>query len=262
MRTAIRTILVLGGLATLLLAAGFALDQPLATRQWPLTAYGLSKIFVASMLAAVAAPVLWIGLSGELAALRGGAINIVASAGAGGAYMLWRAIADDAPRLLPLAVTSVAAAVVAVVLFLLARAIPFRDQRPMPNLVRVSFALFALVLTTVGALLVLRVRGVFPWPLDGDSSVLYGWFFIGAASYFTYGVLRPLRANAVGQLAGFLAYDLVLIVPFAQFWPTTAGQARLSLSIYIAVLVYSGVLAAWFLLRDRRPRLSPRATAI
>ena len=125
MRTAIRTILVLGGLATLLLAAGFALDQPLATRQWPLTAYGLSKIFVASMLAAVAAPVLWIGLSGELAALRGGAINIVASAGAGGAYMLWRAIADDAPRLLPLAVTSVAAAVVAVVLFLLARAIPF-----------------------------------------------------------------------------------------------------------------------------------------
>ena len=38
--------------------------------------------------------------------------------------------------------------------------------------------------------------------------------FLGSATYFAYGIVRPRWTNAGGQLAGFLAYDLVLIVPF------------------------------------------------
>ena len=40
--------------------------------------------------------------------------------------------------------------------------------------------------------------------------------FLGSAIYFAYGLQRPVWGNAKGQLLGFLAYDLVLIVPFVR----------------------------------------------
>jgi hypothetical protein len=43
---------------------------------------------------------------------------------------------------------------------------------------------------------------------------MFGLVFLGAATYFIYGALDPHWGNAIGQLAGFLAYDLVLLAPF------------------------------------------------
>ncbi len=66
------------------------------------------------------------------------------------------------------------------------------------------------------------------------------------------GLLRPWGPLAkVGQrdrtASGFLAYDLVLIVPFLKHFATVNAAHRPSLVVYTAVLVYSGVLAAYYL---------------
>ena len=78
---ALRVVLVLGGLGTLGIAAGFLLGWPAVTRYWPYPTYGLTRVFLASIFAAIGAPVVWIGLSREFAALRGGSLNIVVTAG-------------------------------------------------------------------------------------------------------------------------------------------------------------------------------------
>ena len=106
-------------------------------------------------------------------------------------------------------------------------------------------------LALVGVALVLRLD-VFPWPLDRDTSIIYGAIFLGSAVYFTYGLTRPVWGNAKGQLLGFLAYDLVLIVPFVRLWFSVPS---LSLAIYLAVIVTSALLAIWYLALSPRYRL-------
>jgi hypothetical protein len=60
-------------------------------------------------------------------------------------------------------------------------------------------------------------------------------------------------------MLSFLVYDALLIPPFAAYWPVVPAEFRLSLSLYLAVLVASAVFCAYFLLADRRTRLwAPR----
>jgi len=49
------------------LVSGFLVQAPWATGLWPWPAKPLSYIFIASILAAIAVPVLWIALTGEAA---------------------------------------------------------------------------------------------------------------------------------------------------------------------------------------------------
>src|SRR5687768_9068479 len=73
-----RTILVIGGVLLLVLAAGFALPGfTWAREMWLWGDSPLSYYFIASMQAAIAAAMLWIGLAGELRALAPGALNLV-----------------------------------------------------------------------------------------------------------------------------------------------------------------------------------------
>ena len=76
--------------------------------------------------------------------------------------------------------------------------------------------------------------------------------FLGAAVYFAYGLWRPVWGNAKGQLFGFLAYDLVLIMPFAKLW---FSSPSLSLLVYLAVIAGSALLAIWYLALSPRYRL-------
>ena len=85
------------------------------------------------------------------------------------------------------------------------------------------------------------------------------WMFLGAAMYFAYALLRPSWVNAAGQLAGFLAYDVVLIVPFLVRLPNSQPDQRLGLGIYTAVVIYSGLLAVYFLFIHRSTRVFGRA---
>jgi hypothetical protein len=131
-------------------------------------------------------------------------------------------------------------------LFVWSVRLPFRAERPMPRLVRVSFGVFVVLLVGSGTQLVGGSQAILPWEVTRELAVLYGWYFIGAAAYFAYGVARPVWHNAVGQLLGFLAYDLVLIGLVAGLLPAISDERRASLFIYLAVLTYSALLAVYY----------------
>ena len=246
-----RGVLVLAGLGALVGAAGFLLGWRDVIRIGPFLAYGLTPVFLASILAAIAAPVMWIGLSGEFAALRGGAANLLVSGGGIAAYGLSQSWGDPVGRVQTFAIIHLGVAMVALLLLVVSQGASWRDDRPTPVIVRIAFGIFGLGLVAVGTALVLRLE-VFPWPLDDDTSIVYGLIFVGAAVYFAYGLWRPVWGNAKGQLVGFLAYDLVLIVPFMRLW---FSSPSLSLAVYLAVIAGSALLAIWYLALSPRYRL-------
>jgi hypothetical protein len=112
--------------------------------------------------------------------------------------------------------------------------------------VRVSFGIFVASLLFAGGALVLRLP-IFPWDLNPDSSVVFGCIFLGDAFYFIHALSRPRWGDTCGQLLSFLAYDLVLIVPFVLLFDTVKPERMFSLIIYTAVLVYSSGLAIYYL---------------
>lgn len=251
----IRSALTLTGLALLALCAGFWLKQPDALTLWPWPDGPLSYTFVASILAAIGAPVVWMGLSGELAVMRGGALDFAVTYLGLTATLLvaGSAAAELVPMPLYLMLTG-AAFGFNLLLFWMAWNIPVQDQRPMPGLVRASFLVFTVLLVLVGSALIMRYPAVFPWPLQPQSSVVFGWIFMGAAMYFLYGFLRPHWSNACGQLLGFLAYDLVLLPSFLPHFANVKAEHQLSLWVYTGVLVYSALLAVYFLFVHRETR--------
>ena len=244
-----RAALILVGLLALAGAIGFLLNWPPVARLWPFLGYGLVPVFLASIMAAIAGPVIWIGVSGELAALRGGAANLLVTGGGIAAYALLQSWGDPAGRVQVFASVMLGTAMVAFLLLVASQRIEWRDSRPTPPMVRIAFGIFGLGLVAVSTGLVLR-------RLDSDTSVVYGIIFLGSAVYFAYGLYRPVWGNAKGQLVGFLAYDLVLIVPFARLWPVAPS---LSLAVYLAVIVVSALLAIGFLLVSPTYRLWSKA---
>jgi hypothetical protein len=120
--------------------------------------------------------------------------------------------------------------------------------RPAPRLVRWSFLVFVVALLVVGGRLVWKQPNVIPWTITPELSVVAGWIFLGAAAYFVYALLRPCWVNSAGQLAGFLAYDAILIVPFLTRLPTVAPEHRAGLIVYTLVVTYSGLMALYYLL--------------
>ena len=257
----LRIALLTGGLLAFLLAAGFFLEAPWATWIWPVPSSRLSNIFVSSILASIGAPVVWIALADEPRAMAGGAIDLALSSAAimVAAYVFYRS--GGPPGLLPFAAFAAILLVLNVGLSIYSRRLPFRDTRPTPAVVRYSFAGFSLALLLAGTALVMTQRNIFPWPLSPQNSVFYGCIFLGAMCYFLYGIVYPCWANAKGQLLGFLAYDLVLIGPFLQHFSTVRPEMRLSLILYTAVVVYSGLLAIYFLFLHPPTRL-PLASAL
>jgi len=103
--------------------------------------------------------------------------------------------------------------------------------------------------------MILREPNILPWSVTDDLTVVFGFMFLGAAAYFAYALLYQSWANATGQLAGFLAYDLVPIVPFLQRAPSVAPQFRASLIVYIIVIDYSGLLACYYLFAHSQTRI-------
>ncbi len=155
-----------------------------------------------------------------------------------------------------LGIASILGGFFGVFLFLHTVRIPITPHPPLPRLVRISFVVFIIALVIVGGQMVLRRPNVLPWDLTETTSVIYGWMFLGAALYFAYTLVRPSWHNAGGQLAGFLAYDLVLILPFLQRMPTIQPQYQLSQMVYLAVVIYSGALAIYYLFIKPQTRLS------
>jgi hypothetical protein len=242
-----RWILVLVGSVSLLTAAGFFLQLSWVTQIWPVESSRLSNIFVSSIMAAIGAPIVWIGLSGEERAMAGGATNLLVTNGGFAVTVLALYARNRQPGLLIFGVISIVMTVLCVGLLVYSHRQQFYDTRPLPWLVRVSFMVFAVVLLITSIALISKRPNTFPWPLSAENSVLYGCIFLGAMCYFFYAVLFPAWGNARGQLLGFLAYDLVLIFPFLAHFATVKPEMLTSLVVYTTVVSYSGLLAIYFL---------------
>jgi hypothetical protein len=242
-----RVILVVSGVVSILFAIGFFLQMGWATQVWPFQSGRLSNIFLSSILAAIGVPVIWIGLTGELRAMAGGALNLLVTFAGFAATTLTIYSRNRQLILLYFGIMAISMAVLCIGLFFYSQRRAFEDTRPTNIVVRISFLVFAALLLVTATFLVLQRPNTFPWPLSVENSVMYGWFFLGAMCYFLYGFIFPVWNNARGQLLGFLAYDLILIVPFVLYFPTVAPEFRTSLIIYTSVVSVSGLLALYFL---------------
>ncbi|MEO6064047.1 MAG: hypothetical protein ABIQ99_19130 [Thermoflexales bacterium] len=249
------------GIASILAAIALFFRWPIVADIWPWTGpYAtlspLSLYFLSSIAAAVGAPVLWIAISDKLYAAAPGASNLLI-AFIGIAVFMFQGFAAEPSnsRLLQSALLVSASAIANVVIYLAGRKMPDPDRRPLPALVRYSYFVFITALIIVGGQLILKIPGVLPWDISVEASVVYGWIFLGASVYFTYAVVRSTWGNAAGQLLGFLAYDVVLILPFIRHFSAARPEQIASLIVYTIVVVYSGLLAIYYLFINRETRI-------
>src|SRR5215212_853607 len=119
-------LLVSSGLAALL-AVGFFWQLPWATGLWPWPDSRLSYIFLASIAAAIGAPVLWVGLTGEYSALRGGALNLAITHTGIALTTFIQYMGDPAPGVLLLGVAALLLLLVSAAIFWIVRGDPGPD---------------------------------------------------------------------------------------------------------------------------------------
>jgi len=183
----VRTLLIITGATLLVLCAGFFLGNPEALALWQWPDERLSYVFIASILAAIGAPVLWMGLSGELAAMRGGALGFTVTYSGLAVTLLW--FGASVAEIISVKFFLTAAVIAVLINMLLLMVVfnsPFRDERPVPWLLRALFLIISLVLTGMGVALIMQYEAVFLWTLTPQTSVVFGWFILGAAAYFLY----------------------------------------------------------------------------
>lgn len=242
------------GIVMLLLAVGFSFQTAIATALWPWPDSRLSYLFIGSIFGAASAAALWIGWTREPGALPAGALNVFVIALCFSLFFFQQAAGQSRSNLIAYGFVSILITVGSGIAFLWSRGLPLHDLRPTPLPVRISFGIFITALVFSGISLILRLP-IFPWALNPDSSVLFGYIFIGDAFYFLHGLLVPRWHNARGQLLSFLAYDLMLIGPFLGLFATVERAFRLNLIVYVLVLLYSGALATYYLFVNEQTRL-------
>lgn len=244
---------LVGGVLSLVMGLGFAFQLPFAITAWPWADGRLSYLFIGSILAAVSVAILWIGWTEEWGAIPAGALNILVIGVTTTGYFFYLS-ANNRPELSSYGFAGIFVVITSTIVFLWSRKIPLDDKRPTPQLVRISFGVFIVALVLAGGAMVLRLP-IFPWEVKPDSSVIFGCIFLGDAFYFLYGLLKPRWHNALGQLLSFLAYDLVLIGPFALLFRTVKPEHMPSLIVYTVVLVYSGGISIYFLFINKQTRI-------
>ena len=254
---------LVAGVVWLCLSVLFFLRVDWLVNLWPLPEERMTFIFIAAVAAATAAPLFWMGVSGELSAIAGAALNAAIADLGAGAYLLVRVVNDDNTDLLGAALIFLVLGVANAILSFWSHRQPVRDPRPMPRIAQWSSGAFGLILVVVSGALLFRAPHVLPWDLAPDTSSVFGWTFLGASMYFLYGVARPLWVFAAGPLWGFLAYDAVLWIPYFQlmgkdstssggmyggmYGTTSSGNGvnEGSLVVYLFVLGFSTLLALY-----------------
>jgi hypothetical protein len=259
-RRLLRSVLISAGIIAGALAGGFGLRLPWVTALWPLPDGPLSFSFIASILAGAALPLLWLGFSDALSAMRGYALgfSVVNGGLAATAFSVYSSTGQASLLFFGLFTATLCALCLA-----LLRWNPGDggDPRPMPPALRLPFAIEVGVLALVGLGLVLAIPNILPWPLHRESSIMYGWVFLGLALYFGYTLVRRTWRNTCGQLLGFLAYDLLLLGPLLGHITNVRPEHRLGLAVAITIILSSGALAVYYLFIHRDTRLWSAAPA-
>lgn len=259
MTKAVRYILFLVCAIQFFFAIAFFLQLPFVINLWPFQGTTpLTFIFISSIFAAAAAATLWAAASENYGALAGIGLDYIAILVPVAILSFQVGASSGNAQLTAYGIACIFGSLFGLGLLLWSIRIPMDRTLPMPGLVRWSFVVFITALLIVSTRLILKVPNSIPWTITPELSVVMGWMFFGAALYFVYGLVRPSWVNTAGQLVGFLAYDVVLIVPFLTRLPTVAPENLLGLSVYTAVVTYSGLLAIYYLFIHQPTRLWAR----
>lgn len=236
------------------LGAGYYLQQPWAVQTWPWPETRLSNIFIASILAAVAGAMLWVGASGRLAGAAGGFLHVGTMALGLAAVMA----ALGGQRMAPTgyAIWFGVAGVLSYCGFGWVRRLPVRDTRPLPLSLRIWSALYIAILLPAGGALLLVVPGIMPWPVKPGMSLVCGCVFVSAAWSFAYPLLRPQVEHIRVGLVGFLAYDAVLALPFIELLDKVRPELQRSLQLYLLALAITASVSLYYLFVCRATRRS------
>lgn len=140
----VRLVLLLVGLASCVLAYGYFAQTPWALATWPWKDGPLANIFVSSVLAAVAAAMLWVAASGQLAGAAGGFLHVSTMMGGIGLVLLSASSgAGTGPA--QLAVPCLLAAATGMAGFAWVRRLPLSDARPLPTAMRGWCVIYLLI---------------------------------------------------------------------------------------------------------------------
>ena len=242
------------------LAAGFAFAVPQVLRLWPWSDGPLSYLFIASILAAFASGSLLVAWSRDWRAAAGGGIALAVGFGAMAVAMSvapgrrmphLRYTSSDLPWSQSLVRRYSCG--------------PFGFRAPTRARRRCSPRLPPRCFLASCSSWASRSRPECRTSFHGRSSLphrLFGLTFIGLSLNYYYVLARGRWGDAQVSLLGFLAYDLVLIGPFLRHFANVGDAHRLSLIVYTSALVYSALLAAYYLFLDRKWRLGMGGRAV
>ena len=254
-------------------AIGFYRGWDLITSLWAMPDQTMSLRFMSSYIAAFAASLLWVGITGELAALAAIAVTIVVGGSSLLAYAVMLSIDNRAASHLPVVLFFVVLIAAGVALFRATRSLPELASERQSRGVRLTFSLFIILLIIAATRCLVRDEAVFPWDVHPSWSTQIGLALFASAVYFGYGLFRGTWAFAGGQLAGFLAYDLVLALPYGRMVTDRTSEIsgysmygaatttvntvnEQALATVIAVISSSAVIAIWYLVINRSTRIT------
>ena len=245
-----------------------------ATDLWPLPDVRMTYIFLASIVASTAALIIWPLIRDDPGALRAAAFNLSTATPPLGLYLLWLSRDGDNRDLIAPGIAFVLFGVVWMAIGWWLRTIPVRSTRQLPKFVRIVFVGFCVLLIPLGSALLFQVENVFPWTISPENSTVAGIIFLSAAALFMFILANPLWIYGEAGFASFLAYDLVLAVPYLDFFRNRDNEAtvasyygsaytapagdngvgEMSLVIYLTVLAVSALAAIAFLAWSFWPR--------
>ncbi len=251
MRLLLRFSFIAAGISAATVAAGLTLRVPAAVELWPWADTPLSFAFLGAVVAALAAGSLWVGLTGQFRAAVISLFGLFLICAASAGYLFWLDLQRGTETLAVQTRIMGGAALFALALLVIARG-GDPEPRLMGWLPRVSCIIYGLVLAGIGWALTDQRYDVFPWPLQPETSVVFGILFAGLGVVYLLTAWSGDRRAGMVVMLGFLAYDILLLPRLVPLFPTIDPDRLLSLAAYCAVLGYSAVIAVDYLLFDGR----------
>jgi hypothetical protein len=259
-------IFILVGLVFTAFAVGFMARTPWTLKLVPLpsgTAYNndtLGLMFIASMVVAWGVSSVYIGATGKLAPAVTSAINyILVFGGTGILYLQLYFQAANPSSLTPLLTTgfvSVLVALLSIFLLWALRNEGVGDPTQMPKALRIAIGVMTLFVGMTSVSLIVFKVNLLPWGGTTVFGVVYGWLFLGTGASLLYGLVRNKWEIVASQLLAFLAYDIVLIPPFIDFFSKVQADKLPGFIMYFGFVVGSGIIAVYYLFFDARTRIT------
>jgi hypothetical protein len=258
-------ILILSGLAFTILAVGFIARIPWTVSLLPLhfdTTYNdtLGFMFIASMVSAWGVSSIYIGATGKIAPAFTTLINYILVFGGLGILYLQLSLQNtnsvNQSALSVMGIFSILIALFSAYWLWLLRNTAVSNPIPMPKTLRRAIGVMTLFVGITSMSLIVFKYNILPWDGTTIFGIVYGWLFVGTGAALLYALVRNKWEIVAAQLLGFLAYDLVLIPPFIDFFSQVRPDKLPGLIMYFCFVVGSAILAIYYLFFDVRTRIT------